>query len=108
MSTIFDPEESHLSAGSKHFKSAVSVPRKSPTKRVYQQDQFKLLEEQNKIKSFDDVDSTLTPPGYTFHKYDDHVVFPRLKTNVLIIPEVTYCVRVDRDLYVKFFTRVHL
>ena len=64
--TIFDPEESHLSAESKHLKSLVSVHRKSPTKRVYQQDQFKLFEEQDKIKSFDDIDSTLTSPGYTF------------------------------------------
>ena len=42
---IFDPEESHLSAESKYLKSPVSVPRKSTTKRVYQQDQFKLFEE---------------------------------------------------------------
>ena len=103
MPTIFDPEESHLSAESKYLKSPISVPRKSPTKRVYQQDQFKLFEEQDKIKSFDDIDSTLTPPGYTFQKYDDHVVFYHLETNVLNVPEVTDCVRVDRDLHVKLF-----
>ena len=101
--TIFDPEDSHLSAESKYLKFFVSVPRKSPTKRVYQQDQFKLFEEQDKIKSFDDIDSTLTPPGYTFQKYDDHVVFYHLETNVLNVPEVTDCVRVDRDLHVKLF-----
>ena len=65
MSTIFDPEENHLPAECKHLKSPISVPRKSPTKRVYQQHQFKLFEERDKIKSFDDIDSTLTPPGYT-------------------------------------------
>ena len=101
--TIFDPEESHLSAESKYLKSRVYVPRTSPTKRVYQQDQFKLFEEQDKIKSFDDIDSTLTPLGYTFQKYDDHVVFYHLETNVLNVPEVTDCVRVDRDLHVKLF-----
>ena len=99
MPTIFDPEESHLSAESKYLKSPISVPRKSPTKRVYQQDQFKLFEEQDKIKSFDDIDSTLTPPGYTFQKYDDHVVFYHLETNVLNVPEVTDCMPVDRDLH---------
>ena len=67
----FDPEESHLSGESKQLKSPVSVPRKSPMKRVYQQDQFKLFEEQDRIKSFDDIDSTV----YTFQKYDDHVIF---------------------------------
>ena len=58
MATIFDLEESNLSGESKHLKLPVSVPRKSPTKRVYQQDHFKLFEEQDKIKSFDDINST--------------------------------------------------
>ena len=102
MPTIFDLEESNLSAESKHLKLPVSVRRKSPTKRVYQQDQFKLFEEQVKIKSFDDIDSTLTPPGYTFQKYDDLAVFYRLET-VLNVTEVTGSVRVDRDLNVKLF-----
>ena len=103
MPTIFHLEESNLSAEPKHLKLSVSVPRKSSTKRVYQQDQFKLFEEQDKIKSFDDIDSTLTPQGYTFQKNDDHVVFYHLETNVLNVPEVTDCVRVDRDLHVKLF-----
>ena len=34
--TIFDPEQSHLLAESKYLKFFVSVPRKSPTKRVCQ------------------------------------------------------------------------
>ena len=101
MPTIFDLEESNLSAESKHLKLLVSVPRKSPTKRVYQQDQFKLFEEQDKIKSFDDINSTLTP-GYTFQKYNNLVVFYRLGT-VLNVTEVTDCVRVDRYLNVKLF-----
>ena len=66
MPTIFDLVESHSSAESKHLKSPISVPRKSPTKIVYHQDQFKLFEEQDKNKIFDDISSTLTPPGYTF------------------------------------------
>ena len=81
-----------MSAESKHLKSPVSVPRKSPTKRVYQQDQFKLFEEQDKVKSSNDIEFTLTPPGYTFQKYDDHAVFYHHETNVLNVPEVTDCV----------------
>ena len=92
MPTIFDPEESHLSTESKYLKSPVSVPRKSATKRVYQQNQFKLFEVQDKIKSFDNIDSTLTPSGYAFQKYEDHVVFYHLETNVLNVLEVTDCV----------------
>ena len=103
MPTIFDPEESHLSAESKYLKSPISVPRKSPTKRVYQQDQFKLFEEQDKIKSFDDIDSTLTPQWYACQKYDDHVVIYHLETKMLNVPEVTGCVRVDQNLHAKLF-----
>ena len=33
MPTIFDPEDSHLSAESKYLKLPIPVPRKSPTKR---------------------------------------------------------------------------
>ena len=75
MPTIFDIEQCNLSVESKHLKLPVSVPRKSPTKTVDQQYQFKLFDEQDKIKSFDDINSTLTRPGYTFQKYDDLVVF---------------------------------
>ena len=92
-----------LKQESKHMKSSVSIHRESPTKRVYQQDRFKLFEGQDKIKSFNDIDSTLVPLGYTFQKYDDHVVFYCLETYVLNVPEVTDCVRIDRDLHVKLF-----
>ena len=53
-----------------------------------------LFEEQDKIrtKSFGEIDSTLTSPGYTFQKYNDHVVRYRLETNVLNVPDR---VRVD-------------
>ena len=80
MSTIFDIEQSNLSVESKHLKLPVSFPRKSPTKTVDQQYQFKLFDEQDKIKSFDDINSTLTPPAYTFQRYDDLVVFYCLET----------------------------
>ena len=102
MPAIFDVEQSNLSVESKHLKLPVSVPRKSPTKTVDQQYQFKLFDEQDKIKSFDDINSTLTPPGYLFQIYDDLVVFYCLET-VLSVTEATYCVRVDRDLDVKLF-----
>ena len=64
---------------------------------------MKLFEQQDKIKSFEDIDSTLTPPGYTFQKYDDHVVFYHFEINVLNVPKVTDCVRVNQDLHVKLF-----
>ena len=102
MPTIFDVEQSNLSVESKHLKLPISVLRKSPTKRIYQQYQFKLFDEQDKIKSIDDIKSTLTPPGYTFQIFNDLVVFCCLET-VLNVTEVTYCVRANRDHNVKLF-----
>ena len=106
VTTILDREESHLSEESKQLMSPVSVPRESPTKRVYQQYQFRLFEEQDKIKSFPDIDAILTPSGYTFPKYDIHVVLNHLKTNFLSVPEVTHCVQVDWELHVKLFYKI--
>ena len=107
MPTIFDLEESNLSVESKHLKLPVSVPRKSPTKRVYQQDQFKLFEEQDKIKRFHAINSTLTPPEYTFQKYNNLVAFYRLET-VLNVTEVrTVCELIETTM-LSCFTRVHL
>ena len=50
MPPIFDPDESCSSVESKHLQSSLSVRRKSQTERIYQQDQFNLLKEQDKIK----------------------------------------------------------
>ena len=102
MPTILDLEGRSLSAESKHLNLPAFIPRKSPTKRVYQQDQLKLFEEQDKIKSFDAINSTLTPPEYTFQKYNNLVVFYRLET-VLNVTEVPDCERVNRDHNVKLF-----
>ena len=44
--------------------------------------------------------STLTPPGYAFQKYDDHVILYHPEANVSNVPEVTDCIPVDRDLHV--------
>ena len=106
--TIFDPgESSNLSAEANHLKSPLSVPRKSPMKRVYQEDQLHVFEEQDKIKRFDDIDSKLAPLGYTFQRYDDHVVFYRLQTNDLNVPEVTDYESIETSM-LSCSTRVHL
>ena len=48
------------------------------------------------------------PPGYTFQKYDDLVVFYHLETNVLNVPEETDCVRLIETSMLSCFTRVDL
>ena len=93
---IFDPEKSCSSAESKHLNSSVSVPRKSQTKTFINKISLSYWKNSTK-SSFDGTDSALTPPSYTFQKYNDHVVF---YCHVMKFPEVTDYVRVNRDLHV--------
>ena len=52
---------------------------------------------------FGSIDETLAPPGYTIAKYEDHIVFYKIKHNELLITQVTECIRIDDKLHVKFY-----
>ena len=80
----------------------MSIPQKSLKKRIFQEEQLDEFLDYDIIKSFTDFD-TLTPSGYTFTKYDDHIVYYQMEINELSVPEVTGCIHVDRDLHVKLF-----
>ena len=100
--TIRDPdvEESPEVA---HMKAPVSVPRRSPRKRLFQEDEYSKFLEADIIRSFSDIDDKLTPSGWSISKFEEHLVFFKLTTNALSVPEVTSCIRVDNDLHVKLF-----
>ena len=102
--TIRDPDTEE-SPEVLHMKAPMSIPRKSPRKRPFQDDQYPTFLEADVIKSFDHIDEKMAPNGFTFAKYDDHLVFYELKTDGLFIPEVTICIRIDDDLHVKLFYR---
>lgn len=65
--TIFDPNNNNnsnnasSSSSVSHLKAPVSLPRRSPKKRVFQKDQQHIFAEQDKINCFGDIDQTLTP-----------------------------------------------
>ena len=80
----------------------MSIPRKFQKKHIFQEEQLDKFLDYDIIKSFTDFD-TLTPSGYTFTKYDDHIVYYQMEIHELSVPEVTGCIRVDRDLHVKLF-----
>ena len=101
--TIFNPESANETASTSQLKAPVSVPRKSPMKRVFQEEQLDDFLVYDTIKSFNDFDQLLAPSGYTFTKYDDHIVYYQLEINEWSVPEVGGCIRVDRDFHVKLF-----
>ena len=55
------------------------------------------------IKKLSDIYENLVPPGYLFQQKDDHVKFLKLVDNEILLPEVTKCVRIDKELHVKLF-----
>ena len=82
------------------WKLHMSVPRKSPKKRVFQEEQLDESLDYDIIKSFTDFDA-LSPSGYTFTKYGDHIVYYQMEINELSVPEVAGCIPVDIELHVK-------
>ena len=96
--TILNPESEDGPITSQ-LKAPVSIPWKSPKKCIFQEEQLDKFLDYD-IKSFTDFD-TLTPLGYTFTKCNDHIVYYQMEINELSVPEVTGCIRVDRDLHAK-------
>ena len=102
--TIFDPSNATIqSSSASHITSPVSVPRKSPRKRVFQEEQYETFFANDLIKEFNDINEDLSPLGYSFKQHDDHVIFYKLVDNEMSVPEVTECIRVDKELHVKLF-----
>ena len=83
----------------------VTLPRKSPKKRVFQEDQYDEFKRNNNIIGLESITESDCPQGYLYAKYEDHVIFHKIVLNELHVPEVTACIRVDDKLHVKLFLR---
>ena len=79
----------------------MSLPRKSPRKRIFQEEQYETFLADDSIKKLSDINENLAPPGYSFQQRDDHVKFFKLVDNEILLPEVTECIRTDKELDVK-------
>ena len=99
---IFDPS-THASSNTNALKAPIRIPRKSPKKRNVLADEYAEFVNNDKIMQFESIDETLAPPGYTIAKYEDHIVFYKIKHNELLITQVTECIRIDDKLHVKFY-----
>ena len=80
--------------------SKVSLPRKLPKKRVFQEDKYVEFKRNNNIIGLESITESDCPHCYLFAKYEDHIVL-----NELHVPEVTAYIRVDDKLHVKLFLR---
>ncbi|XP_065651124.1 uncharacterized protein LOC136079317 [Hydra vulgaris] len=102
--TIFDCTNLTEEGSLQLIKSSNSL-RKSPTKRIFQPDQYEQFLLNDLINSFNDITESFAPDGFSFLKYDDHVIFYKLSHSTLSIPEVTECIRVNNEMHVEFFYR---
>ena len=100
--TILDPDVKASPVVS-HMKAPSAIPRKSPRKRIFQEDEYEKFVKQDTISSFDDMTESLAPLGYQTNRYNDHIVYYRMQVTELGALEINECIRVDRDLHVKLF-----
>ena len=102
--TIFDPTKVSTSSSTvSNLTSPISIPRRSPRKRTYQEDEYEKFLKTDLIKDFSEINETFSPPGYLFEQHDDHIIFYKLTENNDSIPEITDFIRVDKNLHVKLF-----
>ena len=83
----------------------VSLPRKSPQKSAFQENQYDEFKRNNNIIGLESITESDFPQCYLYAKYEDHVVFHKIVLNELHVPEVTACMRVDDKLHVKMFLK---
>ena len=87
------------------FTSKVSLPRKSPKKRVFHEDHYNEFKRNNNIIGLESITESGCSCGYLFAKYEDHVVFHKIVLNELHGSEVTACMQVDDKFHRKLFLR---
>ena len=98
--TIFHPKRV-INKNSKisNVTLPISIPWRSPRKRLYQGDQYELfISARFQLKTWH-AWMNFFPSGYTFTKNDDHVFFKSLENEI----SVTHCIRIDSELHVQHF-----
>ena len=65
----------------------VSLPRKSPKKRVFQEDQYDQFKRNNNIIGLESITESGCPHSYLYAKYENHVVFQKIFLNELHVPQ---------------------
>ena len=83
--------------------SLCSVPRKPPTDRR-KSDELPEYCRENEITDFDAIDESLAPPGFSFKRYDDRIIYFRVDFETPSgIPEVTQSIVIYVNFHVKLY-----
>ena len=100
--TVFNPNiQTSQCSSSSHIISPVTVPRRSPRKRIYQDDQYQSFMSYGLINKLSDTEESLSLHGFLFKKNNDYVAFHKPEFSVKCAPEVTECIKINKELHVK-------
>ena len=103
MLTIFNPNIQTSQCSSSSHISPVTVPSRSPRKRIYQDDQYQSFMNYDLISKLSDMEESLSLAGFLFKKNNDYVTFYKIEFSEKRAPEVTECIKIDKELHVKLF-----
>ena len=82
VATIFDPKKViNKNSEINNITSPICIPRRTPRKRLYQEDQYESFISKDSVKDFTSLNQSFPPSGYTFRKNDGHVLFCKLEEN---------------------------
>ena len=90
-------------SSSSHVIPPVTVPRRLPRKRIYQDDQYQSFTNYNLINKLSGIEESLSPAGFLFKENNDYVTFYKIEFSEQRLPEVTVYIKIDKELYVKLF-----
>ena len=103
-STIFNPNiQMSQCSSSSHVIPLVTVPRRSPRKRIYQDEQYQSFINYNLINKLSGIEESLSPAGFLFKENNDYVTFYKIEFSEKRLPEVTVYIKIDKELYGKLF-----
>ena len=85
-----------------------NIPRKAPRDSSIP-DEYVHFVQQDKINDFDSLDQNCCPDGFTFQKFEDHVIYFHLEfSSTAFVPEVIESIVIDTNLQVSCFIKVLL
>ena len=100
--TIFNPNiQTSQCSSSSHIISPVTVPRRSPRKRIYQDDQYQSFMNYDLINKLSDIEESPSLAGFLFKENSHYVTFYKIEVSEKRAPEVTECINIDKKFTCK-------
>ena len=103
VSTIFKRNIQTSQCNSSSHIPPVTVLRRSPRKRIYQDDQYQSFLNYDLINKLNDIEESLSLASFLFQKNNDYVTFYKTEFSEKRATEVTECIKIDKELHVKLF-----